>query len=93
MRRRPLVGWLHRRRSSHDAHDQLKALAEHYDRLGWRPSLADLARAAAQLDGSPLADQPQLLVRAAELAVVRHPEADADDVLTLAVQLSGTSLD
>jgi len=46
-----------------------------------RPGLADLAIAAAELDGHPLADQPDLLRRAAAEIVTGHPGADADDVL------------
>jgi hypothetical protein len=46
-----------------------------------RPGLADLAMAAAQLDGHPLAHHPALLRRAAKQIVQRHPDADADDVL------------
>lgn len=46
-----------------------------------RPSLADLAIAAAELDGNPLAADPDLLRRAAAAIVDRHPSADADDVL------------
>jgi hypothetical protein len=52
--------------------------AEHPDS---RPGLADLAIAAAELDGHPLADQPDLLRRAAAEIITRHPAADADDVL------------
>jgi len=46
-----------------------------------RPSLAELAIAAAELDGHPLADEPERLRRAAAEIVGRHPGADADDVL------------
>lgn len=46
-----------------------------------RPSLADLAIAAAEMDGHPLAGQPQALRRAAAEVRKRHPDADADDVL------------
>ncbi len=46
-----------------------------------RPSLGDLAVAAAELEGHPLATRPDLLRRAAEEVVRTHPEADADDVL------------
>jgi hypothetical protein len=46
-----------------------------------RPDLADLAIAAAELDGHPLAGQPELLRQAAKEIVRGHPHADADDVL------------
>lgn len=56
-----------------DAHYQ-----EHPD---LRPSLADLAIAAAEMDGHPLASQPQALRRAAAELLKTHPDGDADDVL------------
>ncbi len=46
-----------------------------------RPSLAEVALALASQDGSPLADRPELLERAAAQVVAHHPDADADDVL------------
>lgn len=46
-----------------------------------RPSLAEVALALALQDGSPLADRPELIERAATQVVARHPHADADDVL------------
>ena len=46
-----------------------------------RPSLADLAVAAAELDGHPLASRPEVLRRAAAAVLKSHPHADADDVL------------
>lgn len=46
-----------------------------------RPTLADLAIAAAELDGHPLARKPARLRRAATQVVRLHPDADADDVL------------
>lgn len=52
--------------------------AQHSDA---RPSLAELAIAAAELDSHPLANAPELLRRAAAEITDRHPEADADDVL------------
>ena len=58
------------------------ALDAHYARHPKaRPDLADLAIAAAELDGHPLADQPKLLHRAASEIARTHPDADADDVL------------
>lgn len=67
------------------------ALAAHYDRYpDARPSLADLALAAAELDGHPLADDPELLRRAAAAVIGRHPGADADDVLLWAEALASS---
>ena len=58
------------------------ALEAHYaQHPGARPTLAELAQALAAQDGSPLADQRQLLEQAAAELLARHPEADADDVL------------
>ena len=49
-----------------------------------RPSLAEVALALAAQDGSPLAERPELLERAAVQVLARYPDADADDVLLLA---------
>lgn len=58
------------------------ALDDHYEQHPEaRPDLADLAVAAAQLDGHPLADDPGQLRRAAAEIVASHPEASPDDVL------------
>jgi hypothetical protein len=46
-----------------------------------RPDLAELAIAAAELDGNPLAATPELIRAAATAILERHPGADADDVL------------
>ncbi len=53
-------------------------------------SLADLAVAAAELDGHPLASQPEVLRRAAEAIVERRPNADAEDVLWAEALASAT---
>lgn len=58
------------------------ALDSHYrQNPGARPSLADLAVAAAELDGHALVLVPEVLRRAAEEVERTHPDADADDVL------------
>lgn len=58
------------------------ALDDHYrENPKTRPSLGDLAVAAAELDCHPLASRPEVLRRAAEEVVKSHPQADADDVL------------
>lgn len=46
-----------------------------------RPDLGDLAVAAAQIDGNPLASEPDRLRSAAAEIAGRHPGATPDDVL------------
>jgi hypothetical protein len=46
-----------------------------------RPTLADLAVAAAELDGHPLAGQPEFLRQSAAEVAQRHPGAAPEDVL------------
>lgn len=75
--------------------DALEALAQravlddHYQRHPEaRPDLAEVALAAAQIDGNPLAESPDLIRRAArELAGIRDG-ATADDVLMYAAGLA-----
>ena len=58
------------------------ALDDHYERHPQaRPGLGDLAIAAAELDGHPLAGQPQRLRQAAAEITANHPGASPDDVL------------
>ena len=58
------------------------ALEQHYGQHPQaRPSLGDLTVAAAELDGHPLAGQPELLYQSAAEIIRTHPGADADDVL------------
>lgn len=57
-------------------------LDQHYvEHPDTRPALGDLAIAAAEIDGHPLAGQPERLRRAAAEIVSRHPHANAEDVL------------
>ena len=57
-----------------------------------KPSLAEVALALAAQDGSPLAERPDLVERAALAVAARRPDADADDVLLWAeAQLSGAA--
>jgi hypothetical protein len=57
-------------------------LDEHYEQHPQaRPDLGDLAIAAAQLDGHPLASEPQRLRQAAAEIGRNHPGASPDDVL------------
>jgi len=56
-----------------------------------RPSLAEVAQAAAELDGSALAAQPELIQRAAhEVAAIREAPS-ADDVLLYAAGLASAA--
>src|SRR6266568_3603119 len=58
------------------------ALDDHYRRhADTRPSLGDLAVAAAELDGHPLADEPERIRQAASEIVERHPDASPEDVV------------
>jgi hypothetical protein len=58
------------------------ALKAHYQQHPHaRPTLAEVALALAAQDRSPLADHPDVIERAAADVIVRHPGADADDVL------------
>jgi hypothetical protein len=76
-------------RTSLEALVMQAALDAHFEEHpGSRPSLADLALAAAELDANPLARTPELLRRAADEVAFRHPGADADDVLLWAEALA-----
>lgn len=68
------------------------ALDAHYEQHpSARPDLAELALAAAELDGHPLAGRPELLRQAAEEVARTHPGASADEVLLWAEALAGAS--
>lgn len=57
-------------------------LDDHYARFPQaRPDLGDLAVAAAELDGHPLAAEPERLRRAAAEITGHHPDASPEDVL------------
>lgn len=57
-------------------------LDDHYERHpAARPDLGDLAVAAAELDGHPLAATPERIRQAAAEISARHPNADPEDVL------------
>lgn len=69
-------------RSTLEAVVMQAALEQHYlEHPQTRPSLADRAVAAAELDGHPLARKPAMLRRAATQIMRVRPDADADDVL------------
>ncbi len=60
----------------------MEALELHYQQYPeLRPTLGELAVAAAELDGHPLAEEPGVLHRAAEQIVKFRPHADPDDVI------------
>ena len=74
------------------AHAQLLAMEAHYaEHPHLRPSLTRLAIASAELDGSDLAQRPELIERAAAELVVQRPDATPDDVLTYALGLAAGS--
>jgi hypothetical protein len=56
-----------------------------------RPALAEIALAAAEMDGNPLAQQPELLRRAAADVAALSPHATADDVLLYAAGLAAAA--
>jgi hypothetical protein len=69
-------------RASLEAVVMQAVLDEHYDRYpSSRPDLGDLAVAAAELDGHPLAAEPERLRQAAAEIAGNHPDASPDDVL------------
>jgi hypothetical protein len=53
-----------------------------------RPDLAEVALAAAEIDGNPLADRPDLIRRAAEAVLGLKDAPDPDDVLLYAAGLA-----
>jgi hypothetical protein len=72
-----------------EAFAQRRALDAHYSaHPDARPSLAEVAQAAAELDGDPLAGQPALITRAAEEIVALRRNATADEVLIYAAGLA-----
>lgn len=69
-------------RSALEAVVMQAALDDHYERHpGTRPDIADLAVAAAELDGHPLAAEPQRIRQAAAELAARHPSPEPEDVL------------
>lgn len=65
------------------------ALDEHFREYPEaRPSLAQVAIAAARLDGDPLGEEVELVTQAAEEIIERSPDAKPDDVLIYASALA-----
>ena len=56
-----------------------------------RPSLAEVAQTAAELDGNPLARRPELIRRAAEAVVGLRDDPGPDDVLLYAAALAAAA--
>jgi hypothetical protein len=58
------------------------ALDDHYaQHPEARPDLADIAIAAAEIDGNPLASDPERIRRAAAEIAATHPDPEPEDVL------------
>lgn len=57
-----------------------------------RPGLAEIAVATAALDGSPLAQRPDLVARAAADIVALRPDPTPDDVLLFAAGLAAAAV-
>ena len=58
------------------------ALDEHYAQFPEsRPDLADIAIAAAEIDGNPLAADPDRIRHAATEITAAHPHPEPEDVL------------
>src|SRR4051794_10020884 len=69
-------------RSSLETAVMQAVLEAHYEQPPQaRPSLAEVALAAALQLGSPLADRPDLVTAAADQVLQSHPDADSHDVL------------
>jgi len=61
-----------------------QALDEHYrEHPEVRPSLADVALAAAKIDGHPLAKRAGLIRRAAKEVAAAHPDVNDPDVVLI----------
>ena len=56
-----------------------------------RPTLAEVAQAAAEMDSNPLAGQPELIRRAADAVAGLKSDPDADDVLLYAAALAAAA--
>lgn len=76
-------------RDTLDAFAQRELLDAHYREYpAARPDLAEVALAAAEIDGNPLAERPELIRRAAEAVLALKADADPDDVLLYAAGLA-----
>lgn len=76
-------------RDALDAFAQRAVLDAHYrSHPDARPDLAEIALATAQLDGNPLAQQPELIRRAAVDVTAMKDEPTPDEVLLYAAGLA-----
>jgi hypothetical protein len=79
-------------RDALEAFAQRAVLDAHYrEHPHVRPALAEIALAAAELDGSPLAGRPDLVRRAAAEIVTIKDDPSADDVLLYAAGLASAA--
>lgn len=79
-------------RNALEAFAQRALLDAHYaDHPQARPELADVALAAAELDGNPLVDRPDLIRRAAEEVRRLRRDPSPDDVLLYAAGLAAAA--
>jgi predicted DsbA family dithiol-disulfide isomerase len=75
-----------------EAFAQQAVLDAHYaEHPEVRPTLAETALAAAELDGNPLARRPDLVRRAASEVGAVKDDPDADDVLLFAAGLAAAT--
>lgn len=76
-------------RDTLEAFAQRAVLEAHYRAYPQaRPDLAEVALAAAEIDGNPLAARPELIRRAAEAVQALKPDPHPDDVLLYAAGLA-----
>jgi hypothetical protein len=79
-------------RDTLEAYAQRAVLDAHYRaHPEARPTLAEVARAAAELDGNPLAYRPDLIDRAADAVAALKDDPGPDDVLLYAAGLAAAA--
>lgn len=79
------------RRALHALAQRAVLDADYQQHPAARPSLAEIALATAELDGSPLASQPSLIRRAAKEVAELKRDPDAEDVLLYAAGLASAA--
>jgi hypothetical protein len=81
-----------RLRDTLEAFAQRAVLDAHYRaHPAARPDLAEVALAAAEIDGNPLAERPDLIRRAADAVQTLKADPDPDDVLLYAAGLAAAA--
>lgn len=76
-------------RSALGAFVQRAALDQHYREFpAARPSVTEVALALAEMTGDPLAEQPELITQAAQVAAHRSEDPAARDVLLIATGIT-----